>query len=62
MKKITKYNSKKGSSSKSSNGGTFLVGGSAPADYVPEAAHAANADYAKKAGEATHAQSSSTLL
>lgn len=61
MKKITKYNSKKGSSSKSSNGGTFLVGGSAPADYVPEAAHASNADYAKKAGEAAHAQSSSTL-
>ena len=61
MNKITKYNSKKGSSSKSSNGGTFLVGGSAPADYVPEAAHASNADYAKKAGEAAHAQSSSTL-
>ena len=61
MKKIVKFNSKKGGGSAPTSGGVFVAGGTGTSDYASEAAHAEKADYATKAGEATHAKSSATL-
>lgn len=60
MKRIVKYNSKKGGASTSSTAGTF-IGGSTSTDFASEAAHAVKADLATKANEASHASSSATL-
>lgn len=61
MKKIVKYNAKKGGVSASTSGGILVAGGLGAGTPVSEAYHAEKADFATKAGESTHAASSATL-
>ena len=61
MKKIVKYNAKKGGVSTSTSGGILVAGGLGAGTPISEAYHAEKADFATKAGEATHAASSATL-